>query len=120
MEIGLHVLKAVPLEKGGKGKKGVLSAYAQAIGKKQQYISQLRDGAEVWNVASETHKLTCDFNELNKKAQHLAAIHKADRSLWSLLVRYMLDKQWSAADTGKPSGTRIHAARISRRKRRSL
>jgi hypothetical protein len=47
LEIGIHVFKTAPPEKGGKGKKGGLSEYARLVGKKQPYIHQLRNAEEV-------------------------------------------------------------------------
>jgi hypothetical protein len=78
LEIGLHALKAVPPQQGKKGKG--LSAYAEKIGKSQQYISQVRSAAE---VVVALHKSTCEVGGLLDKAQHLCAIHKEkDRDLW--------------------------------------
>jgi hypothetical protein len=69
LEIGLHVLRAVPKEDGGRGKKGGLRGYAEAIGKDEGYIRQLRKAAE---VVSETAESTPRFRD---KSQHLCAIH---------------------------------------------
>lgn len=58
-----------------KPRKGGLSEYAEKIGKTQQYVSQLRDAAEVFGAVKGTSQLV----GLLDKAQHLAAIHKAER-----------------------------------------
>jgi site-specific DNA-methyltransferase (adenine-specific) len=90
LEIGVHALRAVPPEQGGRGKKGGLTAYAKAIGKSQQYISQLRDAAE---VAVETHKSTCGLS-----AQVLCIIHSVDRRMWPALVGTAVRDSWSVKD----------------------
>jgi hypothetical protein len=71
LEIGLHALRAVPLAQGKKGKG--LTEYAGRLGKKHQYITQVRQAAEVFDAL---HKSTCEAVAFLDKAQHLAAIHK--------------------------------------------
>ena len=78
LEIGLHALKAVPVAKGGRGKKGGLSEYAKRLGKTQQYMSRMRDAAEVLCNA----KLTTRVVSFLDKAKHLAAIHKLPQPAW--------------------------------------
>jgi DNA modification methylase len=95
LEIGMHALTAVPVEKGGRGKKGGLSAYAKAIGKAQQTVSEYRAGAEVLS-ACESHRSSSEFLD---KAKHLAAIHKAPEPAWPLLVAAMVGDGWTVADT---------------------
>lgn len=73
LEIGLHALKAVPLEKGGRGKKGGLSEYAGKIGQKAPNVTIYRQAAEVF-AATKNHY--ADITVFLDKAQHLAAIHK--------------------------------------------
>lgn len=92
LEIGLHVLRAVPTTKGGRGKNGGLSAYAKRIGKSQQYVSQVRDAAEV----AEAVKPTSQLVGLLEKAQHLAAIHKLRRANWPRAVAHTLSAKLSA------------------------
>lgn len=91
LEIGIHAFKAVPLQKNGG-----LSAYAQRIGKNRQYISELRNAA---NVVERTNKTAAQAAVLLDKAKHLAAIHSAPESLWETLVKSMLKNEWSASDT---------------------
>jgi hypothetical protein len=86
LEIGLHVLRAVPLGKAGSGKKGGLSAYARKIGKTQQYISQIRDAAEVALACKSTTQVV----DLLNKTKHLSELHAADESLWPVLVQSLL------------------------------
>lgn len=90
LELGMHVLRAVPTARGRKG--AGLQAYADRVGKTKQYIAQVRAAAEV--------ATTCqvDLTSLQEKAQHLAAIHKAEPSLRPLLVKAMLSKGWSVGD----------------------
>lgn len=110
LEIGLHVLKAVPAEQGKKGKG--LESYAKAIGVDRSHVSRLRDAGRVWSdVCDFVTQLTKSGKlkpeavaKIGEKSQHLAAIHRADDCHWPTLVRYMLDKEWSAADTAHWTG----------------
>jgi len=95
LEIGIHVLGAVENAAGGAGKIGGLSEYARLVGKTNQYIGQVKAAAEVFIV---TKNLKLEFEVFQDKAKHLAAIHKADESLWPMLVECMLASEWSAAD----------------------
>lgn len=93
LEIGIHAFEAVPVSKGGRGKKGGLSEYAEKIGKKQQYLSQIRDAGEV------AANLQVDLYLFLGKAQHLAAIHQADRTIWPMLCQKLIEKKWSVDET---------------------
>jgi len=88
LEIGLHALNCVALGEGGRGRKGGLSAYAEAIGKARQNVQTYRDGAE---VAANLH---IDMQVLGDKTQHLAAIHALPSECWPAAVQTMLDKGW--------------------------
>jgi len=94
LEIGMHAL-GLEQHEGGRGIGGGLSEYARQVGRSQQYISELRDAAEVLSFV----KPTAQAVGLADKAKHLHAIHKAPRELWPLLVERMLKEGWSAADT---------------------
>lgn len=94
LELGIHSLKVVTSD-GGRGRKGGLSEYARRMGKTRQNINTYRDGAEVFLTAKGEHQCACFID----KAMHLAAIHKADEEFWPIIVPFMLDKKWSAADT---------------------
>lgn len=91
LEIGIHALKAVPKAQGKKN--AGLTAYADLVGKSKQTISELRQAAEV--------AVTCpvDRTSLLDRAQHLAAIHSADRRVWPECVATMLKSEWTAKDT---------------------
>jgi hypothetical protein len=80
LEIGCHALNAIELGIGGKGKKGGLSEYARQVGKSQQYLTQVRQAAEVL----QTIELTTQVVGLFGKAKHLSVIHAAPCSLWPL------------------------------------
>jgi ParB-like chromosome segregation protein Spo0J len=95
LEIGMHVLKAVPLETGGRGKEGGLSEYAKAIGKSNGYLTQVRQAAEVLEACKPFSQL----NGLLDKAQHLAAIHALPRERWPAMVADLVEHGWSAAET---------------------
>jgi site-specific DNA-methyltransferase (adenine-specific) len=94
LEYGIHALEAVPLEKGGRGKKGGMSAYASAIGIDGSNLSKLRNAAEV-------AKTLVSIPEYIDKALQLAAVHAADPALWRLLSGRLLRSGWSVADTKK-------------------
>lgn len=96
IEIGVHALEAVEMGVGGRGRKGGLGEYARQIGKDKGYVSELKSAAEVLVVIKQTVGSSQQFLD---KAKHLSAIHKADSSLWPLLVESMLGKGWSVTDT---------------------
>ncbi len=62
--------------KGGRGKKGGLSKYAERLGRKHNTISEFR------NAASVAVNLSVDRHLLLDKANHLAAIHKLPEACW--------------------------------------
>lgn len=89
LEIGMHALNCVGLSEGGRGKKGGLSAYADAIGKAKQTISELVAGARV------AEKCPLERTVLNDKAKHLAAIHALPPECWAPMVHSMLAEGWT-------------------------
>jgi DNA modification methylase/ParB-like chromosome segregation protein Spo0J len=96
LEIGLHALEAVPLEKGVKG--GGLAAYAKRIGKQKQNVSTYRKGAEVYRHVAEA--CNNDITSCRDKAHHLGCIaDEGRRELWPSLVSALLSSGWSVADT---------------------
>ena len=96
LEIGLHARRAVPLEKGGRGKKGGMAEYARRIGKQQGDVSKYRQAAEVFTALQIPIDQSIGFLD---KAQHLAAIHAAPAGTWPLLAADMLAKSWNVGDT---------------------
>jgi hypothetical protein len=90
LEIGVHALEAVGLgvnQWSGRG----LSGYAEQIGKSKQYVSQVRQAAEVLKAV----KASSQLDALLFKTQHLAAIHLAHEDTWALLVEHLLSDQWN-------------------------
>lgn len=83
LEYGIHALQAVPKGKHGSG----LRAYADRLGKTEQYIGQLRHAAEVLSSA----KTKLEFSSLLDKAKHLSAIHKLPESCWQAAVEWLAD-----------------------------
>ena len=59
----------------GAGKTGGLSEYARLVGKSQQHITQMRQAAEVFQAIE---NLQLELYLFQDKAEHLAAIHKAE------------------------------------------
>jgi N6-adenosine-specific RNA methylase IME4/ParB-like chromosome segregation protein Spo0J len=101
LEIGLHALHCVALEKGGRGKKGGLSEYAAALGKRRQNVENYRDAAEV----AQYENLNVDMQVLLPRAEHLAAIHSLPAPCWPACVGHVVAKGLSAADTREAAKT---------------
>ena len=94
MFYGIHCLEHVGGSSGGRGKKGGLREYAAAIGRKHPQVIEWRNAASVaLAVSGKT------FYRFMEKTYHLAAIHHADESLWSMLVDQMLKSEWTVKDT---------------------
>jgi hypothetical protein len=109
LEIGVHALTAVGRQKGG-GVKGGLSEYARQLGKDSSWARHLVQAAEVFQATRSVSQLTDLMFQIDetdkykrpvilKKAQHLAAIHAADRRAWPALAAAMLKGEWSAKET---------------------
>jgi|LSQX01.2.fsa_nt_gb hypothetical protein len=81
-----------PLGNGGRGRKGGLSEYAKQLGKDNSYVGELRQAAEVLQNIGLEPKVFLD------KAKHLAAVHSADRRVWTECVETMLKAEWTAKD----------------------
>jgi hypothetical protein len=89
-------LKAVPLEKGGRGKKGGLSEYAARLGYKNAgHVTEYRQAAEVYQ--SLNHSL--EGRVFLPLARHLAAVHHAPSSCWQCLAAALVEANWNVADT---------------------
>ena len=82
----MHALHYVEKSAGGRGQKGGLSAYAEAVGRKRQNVESYRDAAE---VAGNLHN-DMQVSDLLTKAAHLAAIHKLPQAAWGVAVEAML------------------------------
>ncbi len=89
LEIGIHAFEAVPLSKGGRGKKGGLSEYAEKIGRTQGLLSQVRNAGEVAKHIS--HLIGLD--SFLGRAQHLSAIHKLPREVWQAMAQWIVERQ---------------------------
>lgn len=94
LEIGLHALHCVGLSEGGRGKKGGLAGYAESVGKSAPFITQIVNAARVAKALSQ-------LNGLDGKTQHLSAIHALPAECWASAVQIMLDRAWSAKETGE-------------------
>jgi ParB/RepB/Spo0J family partition protein len=86
LEYGMHALQAVDNRRGKKG--GGLQKYASLIGKSAQYVTQLRQAAQVAS-ANESSQLDSFLD----KAQHLSAIHHAPETLWPALCEVMVEEE---------------------------
>lgn len=90
LEIGIHAFEAVPPAKGGRGKKGGLSEYAERIGKKQNTISEYQNAGEVAsNISLERYLFL-------GKAKHLAAIHKLPKDCWQAVCEWLAKQEKSS------------------------
>lgn len=108
LEYGIHALRYVPKETGGRGHRGGLSEYARVVGKQKQYLSQITNAAEVFLTVKTNSKV--DFTVYQSKAQHLAAVHRLEEELWEEAVELMLKKEWSSKETD----TNINYANIGK------
>ena len=93
LEIGLHVLKSVARAKGGRGKKGGISEYAEKMGSTQQTVSEWVCAARVAN------KATAQAVSLIEYEKSLSIIHRAPESDWTDLVERMLSGHWTTDQT---------------------
>lgn len=101
LEIGIHALDFVELDKRGLGAQGKgLKAYAAGIGYITTSVTKYRQAATVFrdiincNVAINKKPINCNEQLLNK-TNHLSEIHKAPESCWLVLVELMLEKGWT-------------------------
>jgi len=76
----MHALHYVEKATGGRGQKGGLSAYAEAVGKSRPRIMESKDAAEVFEKVSDNGQVSAYLD----KAAHLAAIHKLPRECWGV------------------------------------
>lgn len=100
LEIGMHALKAVPLDEngGGRGKKGDLLKYANRLKMDKSTIAEYRRGAMV--AAYAIKNCGTSPTVLVSKAQHLAAIHALPTEVWKIMVEAMLKGEgWSVVAT---------------------
>src|SRR5262245_1708486 len=95
LEYGIHAFKAVAVERGGRGKRGGLRAYAEKVGKAESYIRELKQAAEVYETVK-TARLSAQFLD---KSKHLSAIHALPQRCWEKAVSHMLHAPLSAKDT---------------------
>lgn len=97
LEIGLHAL-GLDMDKRGKGAAGGgLKGYAALVGRAPSRITEYRQAAAVaTGINSDV-----GISGLSEKAAHLAAIHALPPECWPDAVQTMLDKGWSAKETGE-------------------
>jgi len=90
LEIGIHAFEAVPLSKGGRGKKGGLSEYAEKIGKQAPHVTNYRNAGEVIKAVA----ISCPDirTSLLGKAYHLSAIHKLPREVWQTMAHWIVGR----------------------------
>lgn len=93
LEIGIHAFEAVPVAKGGRGKKGGgVGAYAARVGRAKSTLTELRNAGEVI--------VNCSVNRTvyMGKSQHLAAIHKLNRECWQEACEWLAKSTESVKD----------------------
>ncbi len=95
LEIGCHAYGL---------KHGNAKEYAAAIGKSGAFVSQVKSGFEVAKLSQ------LNFQDLQYKSQHLAAIHKLPEEAWGVAVEAMLKQELSAKDTQKAVEDALEAA----------
>lgn len=108
LEIGLHALEFVELDKRGLGSTGGgLKKYAEGVGYKPSSVTEYRNGAAVYSSYINSHErnneeiINSHAESLLDKARHLSEIHKAPCECWRVLVELLLSKGWTVADTAK-------------------
>jgi N6-adenosine-specific RNA methylase IME4/ParB-like chromosome segregation protein Spo0J len=84
-------------------KHGSAKEYAAAIGKSAAFVSQVKSGFEVAKLSQ------LNFQQLQNKAQHLAAIHKLPEGAWGAAVGAMLKGEWSAKETAEKVAEALEA-----------
>jgi len=94
LEVGMHALHYVGKEKGGRGNKGGLAAYAQKLGRDKGSLSSYRNAAAVAEKCLHVQTLS-----LLDKARQLAALHSLPQAIWEDAVLAMVAGGWSAAET---------------------
>lgn len=92
LEIGIHAWRAVPAEKGGRGKKGGLSEYARAIGKDESNLRKYRDAGAVAEYFGSNTEVFLG------RALHLAALHKLPEGCWPAACEWLARQSLSVAD----------------------
>jgi ParB/RepB/Spo0J family partition protein len=92
LEIGLHALH-LDEARGGRGKKGGVSAYADQIGRSRGSVADYRMAAE---VAERVPNL---LSELTDKTSQLAVIHKLPEAIWEFAIKRLLKYEWSVKET---------------------
>jgi hypothetical protein len=95
LEVGMHVLLAVPLAQGRSG--GGLSAYAARVTYGEDSLRQWRQAASVYRELPDTCREAVGFD----RTRHLFEISKAPEETWLALVKALVDKGWSVKDTVK-------------------
>jgi ParB/RepB/Spo0J family partition protein len=92
LEIGLHALH-LDEARGGRGRKGGVSAYADQIGRSRGSVADYRMAAEV------AEKVPNLLSELTDKTSQLAVIHKLPEAIWEFAIKRMLKYDWSVKET---------------------
>jgi len=104
LEIGMHALHYVEKATGGRGQKGGLSAYAEAVGKNAGDLSKYRNAASVIETMGTFQGFT--VSAYLDKAAHLAAIHKLPPEAEGKRAGYPLMRRlWGV--TSKTLGTTV-------------
>lgn len=107
LEIGLHALDYVKLDKRGLGAEGKgLKGYAEGVGYAASKVTEYRQGATVFRFFNSLMGIWERNNNslsesLLSKTRHLGEIHKAPKDCWFLLVSMMLEKGLTVAETAK-------------------
>lgn len=107
LEIGLHALDYVKLDKRGLGAEGKgLKGYADGVGYAASKVTEYRQGATVFRFFNSLMGIwEINNNSLSEsllpKTRHLGEIHKAPQNCWFILVTLMLEKGWTVSETAK-------------------
>lgn len=93
LEIGMHALHCVGLSSGGRGQRGGLRAYAEAIAKDHSNVAKLVSAARVAENCGNSTTV------LQDKTQHLSHVHALPEPTWQPMVGWIIDNGATVAQT---------------------
>lgn len=101
LELALHALTVARRARGGRSKKGGVSAFAKVLGKSEGHVRQLIKAAKVFRALTETPYSSTRFA---RRVKHLAAVHRAHPSVWPVLAPLIVDEKWTLKQTAEAVG----------------
>ena len=101
LEIGIGFLRLEDVSSvgAGRGNSGGIRGFAKRRGISNTYAQECINAARVYLYC--LGKMTAQAVIFSDKTKHLSAIHSLPRECWPDAVQTMLDKGWSAKETGE-------------------